>query len=296
MELSDLKVFAVVSRHHSLSAASLELHLTPSALSKALRRLEASLGATLFDRSAKQLKLNRQGRQLLPRALEMIRLGDQTRSELLGNKDHVQARVAGPSMLLWRCGAELALALQHVSEAHVLHLLPMYEDEALAALKRGEVDFALVTAAVADDLASAPKLRAELWHRINMVLCAGAAHPLAKPQQVSSAEVLEHDFACPTRSMLCGAERGTHSDGWRDDRLPRRIRYWVDDLHVLLALVKAGVALAYLPEFALSDPSLRQLKVNDCPFTCVEQVHLLHAPSLAHGWQARLLAQVLRQN
>jgi DNA-binding transcriptional LysR family regulator len=62
---------------------------------------------------------------------------------------------------------------------------------------------------------------------------------------------------------------GARSDGWRDDVLPRRIRYWTDDLQLLLSFVRSGSgsALAYLPEAATGERDLVRLQVTDCPFT-----------------------------
>ena len=98
------------------------------------------------------------------------------------------------------------------------------------------------------------------------------------------AEVLAHDFACIDHSPFCGLPRGARSDGWRDDRLPRRIRWWVDDLQVLSTLVRGGLALAYLPDFLLAaGPGLTRLSVPDCPFECVEQVHVAWRAGASRG-------------
>jgi hypothetical protein len=50
--------------------------------------------------------------------------------------------------------------------------------------------------------------------------------------------------------MPCSLQRGTRSDGWLDDRFPRRFRCWGDALQVLLSLVRSGSALAFLRAFA----------------------------------------------
>jgi DNA-binding transcriptional LysR family regulator len=95
--------------------------------------------------------------------------------------------------------------------------------------------------------------------------------------------------------MFCGLERGSRADGWRDDRLPRRIRFWLDDLQLLLALVRSGQALAYVPDFALAqDPSLVHVAVSDCPYECVEQVHLVWRPATAPLWLRELAAPTSR--
>ena len=46
-------------------AASRALHLTPSAVSHALKGLESQLGCRLFDRAGKRIILNQAGEQLL---------------------------------------------------------------------------------------------------------------------------------------------------------------------------------------------------------------------------------------
>jgi DNA-binding transcriptional LysR family regulator len=100
--------------------------------------------------------------------------------------------------------------------------------------------------------------------------------------------VLEHDFACPSHSLFCGERRGARSDGWRDDQLPRKIRYWSDDLQLLLSFVTSGAALAYLPDFALDDAALVKIDVTDAALACREQVALVHDGERAPDWLRRL--------
>jgi DNA-binding transcriptional LysR family regulator len=65
METRLLKMFCAVAECGSLVAAAARLHLTPSAVSHALRALETELGCRLFDRAGKRLLLNQAGEQLL---------------------------------------------------------------------------------------------------------------------------------------------------------------------------------------------------------------------------------------
>ncbi|RFP10917.1 MULTISPECIES: LysR family transcriptional regulator [unclassified Duganella] len=303
MNLSDLRVFVSAARRPSLGAAALELHLTPSAVSKALKRLEDSLGKPLFDRSAKQLVLNDSGQLLLARAQTLLALADQAKADLMGERAAVDSRIAGPAILLWRHGQMLSQALRAYPEAS-LRMQAMFEDEALAALLRGDINAAIVTGDVIEG-------RGEHWSdewqvtplgSVTLHLVAGQRHPLvtslppAPLLEADTAQVLTHDFACPSRSLFCGVQRGARSDGWRDDQLPRKIRYWTDDLQLLLALVKSGEALAYLPDFALADPELRRIHVTDCAFECVEQVALVWNRVKASTWQRELAAALAGYN
>lgn len=298
MNLIDLKIFACVARQPSLGAAAQELHLTPSAVSKALRRLEGDLDTVLFDRSAKQLSLNASGRRMLEFARNMLAMAEQARADVGGEQASFSCRVAGPAILLWRHAGQLARAMAAYPAAD-LHMSSMYEEDALAALSRGEANTALVTAEVLDGRAAywSPEWQSLSLGALNLQLLAGLQHPLvlstpeqAGALQVSSSQVLEHDFVSPTRSLFCGKQRGKRSDGWRDDQLPRKIAYWMDDLQLLLSMLKSGRALAYLPDFALADPELIRLEVTDCSFTCSEEVHLVWNARTAAQWQLEMVA------
>ena len=294
MNLTDLRIFVSAALRPSLGAAALDLHLTPSAVSKALRRLEASLETPLFDRSAKQLVLNDSGQRLLARGRSLLALADQARADVMGERAALEARLGGPALLLWRHAHGAADALRGWPEA-TLSMHAMFEDDALAALARGDINGAIVTGEAIAGRGSnwSPGWEATALGELNLQLVAGKTHPLARRKkggvvQATSAQVLEHDFACPPRSLFCGVQRGARSDGWRDDALPRRIRYWTDDLQLLLGFVRSGSALAYLPDFALADADLVHVQVTDCALRCTEQAFLVWDSASAAQWQHSL--------
>lgn len=291
MNLADLRIFVSAALRPSLGAAAVDMHLTPSAVSKALRRLEGSLDTPLFDRSAKQLVLNDSGQRLLARARALLALADQARADVMGERALVECRLGGPALLLWRQGQDASEALGAWPQA-TLSMQAMFEDEALAALARGDINGAIVTGeAIAGRGANwLPGWEATPLGEVNLQLVAGKTHPLAlkkkhKVVKATSAQVLACDFACPPRSLFCGVQRGARSDGWRDDELPRRIRYWSDDLQLLLGFVRSGRALAYLPDFALAEPDLVRIHVVDCAFRCTEQAFLVWDSASAAQWQ-----------
>ncbi|UXI70130.1 LysR family transcriptional regulator [Tahibacter amnicola] len=303
MDLADLRVFLVVARHGNLHRAATELHQTPSALSKAIRRLESALSIVAFDRIGKSLRLNPAGERLLARGMQLVQLAEDTRCEFLGAQNRIHARIAAPPVLQWRFGPQIAQRLTQRYPSSALTFVPHFENEALAAFHRGEVDVALVTQQALNEAgAGSQRDRATVPLGIlAMQLAASRQHPLARRSQgtttVSLAAktiytemtaVLGHDFACPSRSIFCGAEQGAAADGWNQQRHPRRIRYWVDDLQVLLTLVRDGLALAYLPDFALVGQDLLQVVIRDGAANCVENISLVWRPSKAHGWQHHL--------
>lgn len=65
MELTQLKYFKKVAQHQSVSMASDELHISQSALSRSIAKLEEELGVRLFDRNGKRIALNKDGESFL---------------------------------------------------------------------------------------------------------------------------------------------------------------------------------------------------------------------------------------
>jgi DNA-binding transcriptional LysR family regulator len=78
LPLSALRTFEAASRTGSFRAAADDLGLTPSAVSHAIRGLEASLGAALFRREGRAIRLTDEGETLLrhvERGFGELRLG-----------------------------------------------------------------------------------------------------------------------------------------------------------------------------------------------------------------------------
>ncbi|VVD90399.1 LysR family transcriptional regulator [Pandoraea eparura] len=68
----DMEVFARVVEHGGFSSAARALHMTPSAVSKLIARLEARLGARLFNRSTRRLQLTPEGTAFHERAVRVL--------------------------------------------------------------------------------------------------------------------------------------------------------------------------------------------------------------------------------
>jgi len=203
VDINDLRSFLIVARDANIRSAALELHQSPSALSKAIKRLEIALSTPLFDRVGKRLRLNAHGEQLRQRAIQLVALADLTQAEFRGERQQLHCRIIGPAILLWRYGSEFSVTLQKAFPNSGIAYETQFEDAAIVALNRGEADFALVTSAAAD--AALPTgLEAISMGSMTMRLMAGTAHPiLNQAKRVKGAEasfsatteqVLQHDF------------------------------------------------------------------------------------------------------
>ena len=99
--IADLQILLHTARSGTLSAAARALGMTPAAASAALKRLESQLGARLFERSTRAMRLTPQGQTMLDyagRAFELLAEGEAMlaadRGALVGS-----IRVAAPSDL-----------------------------------------------------------------------------------------------------------------------------------------------------------------------------------------------------
>lgn len=203
------------------------MHQSPSALSKAIRRIETTIHTAIFDRIGKTIRLNVDGERLRYRARTLIALADETQAEFRGDRQQLHCRVVGPPLLQWRFAAILANVLTANFPQSGITFGEKFEDTAVVALTQGHADFALIPAAAVN--ASLPTgIEVLPLGTITMQLVAANSHPIIaamsdvqrRKPRVSAATVLKHEFACPNHWQFCGIDQGARSDGWRDDKLP----------------------------------------------------------------------------
>jgi LysR family hydrogen peroxide-inducible transcriptional activator len=82
MEFHQLKYFVAVARTGSFVRAAEEEGITQPSLSQQIRKLEGALGAPLFDRLGRTIRLTRFGEALLPEAEEILKRANFARRTL----------------------------------------------------------------------------------------------------------------------------------------------------------------------------------------------------------------------
>ena len=72
IERIHLEILRATQQHGSLTAAAQKLHLTQSALSHAMKKLEQQLGTALWQKQGRGLRLTRAGQYLLSVAERLL--------------------------------------------------------------------------------------------------------------------------------------------------------------------------------------------------------------------------------
>jgi len=114
----NLLAFEAVARRRSFALAAAELHLTASAISHQVARLESHLGVRLFDRSAHGVRISSAGEQYLERvggALAAISAATDDLRQGLGNNLYVHSAPSLASLWLMPRLREFAQAYPDIS-------------------------------------------------------------------------------------------------------------------------------------------------------------------------------------
>ena len=124
--LNALHAFEAAARHESFSRAAKELHVTHAAVSHQIRALEEWLGAPLFERAARSVRLNARGRSYLPLVQGIFdQLHAGTATLLRASRDEALIVTAPPAFAvlwlaprigrLWSAHPDFGLRLKEIS-------------------------------------------------------------------------------------------------------------------------------------------------------------------------------------
>lgn len=141
------KVFYYVAKLGSLTLAARRLSISQPAVSQSLKQLEASVGAKLFSRTSKGVKLTAEGELLYSYAskgYEQILLGEKKLSQML-NLELGELRIGASDMTL---RFYLLPYLERFHEQYPgikVHVTNAPTPETLTYLKDGKIDFGVVS-------------------------------------------------------------------------------------------------------------------------------------------------------
>jgi DNA-binding transcriptional LysR family regulator len=192
MDFTALRYFSATAHARSIRAASERLHVSPSAISRQIAKLEHELRAPIFDRRAQGMKLTPAGEILLSKIDGMMREFSRVKSHIAALQD-LQAGNVDIYCFQTAIESFVAPVLNrfHVQYPDVTFNVRMSStDEAIEALTTGAAELGLVLNAPA----RAAITRLEVF-RDRMVAAFSPTHPLAGRKIVSLRDLKGFPFA-----------------------------------------------------------------------------------------------------
>jgi LysR family transcriptional regulator for bpeEF and oprC len=235
--------FAQTARHGSFAAAARDLGTVPSALAKAVRRLERGLGVALFHRTTRQVRLTPDGERLFRRCerilgeIEALQAEASGARETLGGTLRIDAPVAyGQQVILPR--------LARLQGQHPALGLDLRLNDAQSDLLREGVDLAVRIGEMKDSTLIARRID---WQAL--VLCAAPAY-LAERGTPRRLRDLDTHVAVAFRMPGSGRDRPwqfRQRGGIVAIAPPARTR--VNETGGLLEAARLGLGLCQLPDY-----------------------------------------------
>ena len=190
INLNSLRLFTAVAERGGFTAAGRLLHVSQPAISKAVRQLEAHLGAQLLVRTAKGVTLTEEGRVLFGHA--RVLFGEERAAE------EALAERLSLSRGALRLGSSLTVAsyfLPRILGAfHARH--PAIELTLVALNTRGVLDALLanrIELGIVEGPVSHARVDVSPWMEDELVAAVAPSHPLTKVRRLKAARVFQDD-------------------------------------------------------------------------------------------------------
>lgn len=184
LEIRHFRLLAAVADTGSLASASLQLHLTPSALSHQLRDAEERLGVQLFQRRNRRLLLTGAGETLLLSARRVLATVADAQAALRTNAPEDLLRISTGCYTVYGWLPAVLRMWQPEFPRVEVRVVIEATRQPIPALLDGQIDLALTTDAPRQPrLARTPLLSDEL------VVLVPEGHPLAMKPYVDAADL-----------------------------------------------------------------------------------------------------------
>lgn len=251
IELDGIKAFLTVAQCGSFSQAAARLHLTQPAVSKRIALLESQMGIRLFDRIGRTVSLTESGRELAPRAREILHMVEDTQRAISNLSGQIGGRLSlatSHHIGLWRLPTPLKQYTRRYPDVSLdLHF--MDSEVAHDQIVQGNLELGIVT------LAPEPHERLtaiQVWHDQLVFVCS-PEHELASARRVTIEELASFSAILPDMSTFTGRIVKRLFDE-RD--LPLKIGMATNYLETIKMLVSIGLGWSVLPETMLDDDTV----------------------------------------
>ena len=277
MELNQLETFLAVAEERSFSKAAVRLHRTQPAVSQVIRKLEASIGETLFDRAARDGSLTAAGVLLRDYALRLLALRREASSALdeLKSLERGRLQLAANEytcMYLLPAIDQFRKESPHISVAvHRMLASRIPEELALRTFEIGVISFRPDPA----------HFRTIAVYGDSLAFIVSPSHPLAGSERVSINDLGEelfvaHNVTSPLRRKVIEA--------FQRYRTPLNMGIELPTIEAIKRFVAMGNGVALVPHLTVA----RELETGDLVRVSVDELEMRRVLRLVHRRQATL--------
>ena len=192
-----LNAFLALADSRQFTLAAKRSHLSQSAFSQAIARLETQVGARLFDRNTRNVALTPEGELLLPAARKLVQDIESVLEDLRDHAERRKGKVAVAA--LPGASAEwLPKILARFRDRYPgirVQLHDAFSDRVLELVRQGAVDFALNTQFGHDE-----EFETRLLYNDRFFLVCPPQHPLARAKSLPLRQLAGHDYIHTIRS------------------------------------------------------------------------------------------------
>ncbi|WUS97444.1 LysR family transcriptional regulator [Streptomyces sp. NBC_00708] len=262
MELQQMRYVIAVAETGSFTRAAGRCLVVQSALSHQIARLERELGARLFERTTRRVRLTPAGEAFLPAARQCLEAAERAAAEVAAAVGEVRGRLA-LGLIPTVTAVDIPAALRDFRRRHPhvrVSLRVGASDELVEQVREGALDLAFL------GLPTTARPRGVGRHELardRLVAVVAPGHPLAGAPSVDLRRLASEvfvDFAAGT------AGRAQTDQAFAAAGLVRDVAFEVTTADYVAGLVGPGLAVAMLPPaYAARLPGVVAIEVSDAP-------------------------------
>jgi len=249
MELHQLRYFCAVAESGSFSRAAEQSHVSQPSLSQQILKLEDELGARLFDRLGRSVRLTEVGKTFLPRARAVLRELEAARGDVVERKDSVGGAICVgviPTIGPYFLPAQLTFLSRRFPQARVT-VVEEITPALLERLRASVVDVAILALPIrGHEFETFPLLREDLFAALPK------KHKFPGRAIISLKDLRAEDFLllrdghCFRDTAVAACDRA---------RLHPQIVFESGQFSSILSMVGAGMGVSIVPEMAVEKKS-----------------------------------------
>ncbi|MGV3479359.1 MAG: LysR family transcriptional regulator [Sphingobium sp.] len=274
MELRHLRYFLAVAQERNFSRAAERLNIAQPPLSRQIRQLELEVGAELFDRGSRPLRLTEAGRLLHQHAQQVLSGFDQMRT-MMTRYAGAQSRrfIIGfvGSVIYGRLPRIVRLLRAALGDAVEVTLTELSTLDQIAALREGRIDAGFGRLRIDD-----PAVRRIVMLEEPLVAALPADHILAEGDDPLELAAL----AAEPLILYPRPSRPSYADQllslFQDHGLVPESRQEVRELQTALGMVAAGAGLCVVPA------SVQSLHRDDLVYRPIAEADAVSPIILSH--------------